>query len=187
MRKAIKIILLTILFGICALLIWRCCIYADKSKFSSPEATDAVKAAFSENGEVSAYSIKIHRENSENGYFSAYGFYWFREAEEAQLAVRWNDSAYEYTNTGSGYEFSFCIRNETTGEKYPASVAGTARAVFYNYRKLVFEGLTINENDELSLVMYVDNMEVDACAVKHAEQGIEGYSLPGSFLRSLSQ
>ena len=96
MEKFVKNFATFILLAVCGIFVIRCFMVADKSAFAKPAATDLLKSAYSD-GESVTYSVKMHKEISEDGYFSAYGFYYTPEVGEVQLAVRWNDSVYEYT------------------------------------------------------------------------------------------
>ena len=186
MKKTVKILATAIVLIVCAMFVLRCCMAADKSKFSSLDATDELKAAYSD-GASETYTVKMSREMSEDGYFSAYAFYFNRECSEVQLAVRWNDSAYGYTGMEAGHEFAFYIYNETTGEKYPAEAVGEYSFSMYNYRKLVAHGVSLEDNEQLVAVMELRDGYESRQVIKYAEQPLREYKPGGGFMKNITK
>lgn len=184
MGKKILRIGTAIIFILCALLIWRSCMVADKSTFSKPIATDALIAAY-EDGDSKILTVKISAEISDDGYFTAYAFYYNPESGEAQFAVRWNDSVYEYTDMEAGYEYSFYLLNETTGETYPVSAIESKKNLFYNYRRMVSSGVKVEEDEKLVLVMELRDEYTSTIVIKHAEQQFKEYKLPNKLKKEL--
>lgn len=177
MEKFIKNFAAAIVLIICAMFIVRCFMVADKSTFSKPAETDLMKQAYAD-GEAVTYTADIKKEISDDGYFSAYGFYYTPESGEVQLAVRWNDSVYEYTGMEDGHEFSFYLLNETTGAKYPASAAESKEKNIYNFRRLIAEGVSLGETDALTVVMELRDGFESIHPIKYAEQEMEEYKVP---------
>lgn len=170
----------------CGLIIWRCCIAADKSKFSDLTVTDSLTQAYSD-GESVIYTVKVAAELADDGYFTTYGFFYNPESSEVQLAVRWNDSVYEYTDMEEGHEYSFYLLNETTGEKYPATAVDSARATMYNYRKLIAPGVKLENEEKLVIVMELRDGYESSMVIKHAEQPFEAYKLPKKLAEELTK
>ena len=121
MVKVIKQIATAILFIICGMFIFRCCMVADKSVFDELFATESLTAAYAD-GEFAVQTVKVEKEIADDGYFAAYAFYFVPETGEVQVTVRWNDSVYEYTDMTEGHEYSFHLLNEATGETFPLTV-----------------------------------------------------------------
>lgn len=186
MGKWIKRIGVSIIFIICGLLIWRCCIAADKSRFSTPTSTDALRSAFAD-GESVIYTVDVAAELADDGYFCAYGFYYNPESGEVQFAVRWNDSVYEYTDMAEGHEYSFYLLNETTGEKYPATVIESDRATLYNYRHLAADGVELGNEENLTAVMELRDGYESKQVLKHPEQPFETYKIPAKLMKELTK
>ncbi|MBE6626582.1 MAG: hypothetical protein E7628_05315 [Ruminococcaceae bacterium] len=184
MGKTILRIGTIIIFILCGMLIWRSCMVADKSTFSKPVATESLMAAY-EDGESKMLTVKISAEISDDGYFSAYAFYYNPESGEAQFAVRWNDSVYEYTDMDEGHEYSFYLLNETTGETYPASAIESKKNLFYNYRRMVSSGVKVEEDEKLVLVMELRDGYTSTIVIKHAEQQFKEYKLPNKLKKEL--
>lgn len=177
MGKIIGRIATVIILILCGMIIWRCCLVSDKSKFSTPAATEALKAAYAD-GESEILTVDVAAELADDGYFCAYGFYYNPESGEVQVAVRWNNSVYDYTYTEVGHEYSFYLMNETTEEKYPTVVIGSDKANMYNYRHLSAKGVKLQNNEKLIIVMDLPDDYESSQILKHAEQPFETYKLP---------
>ena len=150
--KIAKILALIFIFSVCGLFVLRCCMVADKSRFSSPAPTEALRAAFAD-GESGIKTVKVSAELADDGYFAAYAVFWSPESGEAQFAVRWNRSVYGYTDIPAGTEFVFRLENETTGESWPTSTLESDSNGLYQYRRLCAEGVTVGEEEQLTAVM----------------------------------
>ena len=124
---------------------------------------------------------------STDGYFSAYGFYYNTESGEAQLAVRWNDSVYGYTDMEEGHEFEFFLRNDTTGEEFPAVTVDSAEKWMYNYRRLLIEGVSAGENDQISAVMKLRDGFESTQVIKYDEQEFSVYKPSRKLLKQMSE
>ena len=159
------------------MIIWRCCMVSDKSRYSDPAPTDALISAYSD-GESEIYTVKVAAELADDGYFCAYGFYYNPESGQVQVAVRWNDSVYEYTDMEEGYEYTFYLLNETTEEKYPCTATESDKASMYNYRRLTADGVRLESDEKLTIVMELRDGNESSQVIKHAEQPFKTYKLP---------
>lgn len=184
MEKFVKNFATFILLAVCAMFVIRCFMVADKSVFSKPMPTDLLKSAYSD-GESVTYTVDIQKEISDDGYFSAYAFYYTPESGEVQLAVRWNDSVYEYTDIAAGHEFSFYLLNETTGAKYPMTAVESKDKNIYNFRRLTAEGVSLGENEQMVVVMELRDGYVSTHPLKYAEQMMDEYRLPSSVRKEM--
>ena len=72
--KIAKILALIFIFSVCGLFVRRCCMVADKSRFSSPAPTEALRAAFAD-GESGIKTVKVSAELADDGYFAAYAVF----------------------------------------------------------------------------------------------------------------
>ena len=185
MEKFVKYTATGILFIVCAMFVFRCCMVADKSTFEDLTATGGLSSALSD-GEATVYTVaRVEREISESGYFCAYGYYWIPEAGEVQCTVRWNDSAYEYTGMAEGTEYAFHLLNETTGAVYPCTAIGSEKNGIYNFRKLVAEGASVTDTERLTVVMELRDGYTDTQIIKFAEQPMKEYKIPSSVLKEI--
>ena len=186
MGKVIKNVALAFVFLVCALFILRCCLAADKSKFSAPQATDALRQAWAD-GDSELLTCRVEAELAEDGYFAAYGFFWNPESGEVQLAVRWNNSVYRYTDMPEGHEFSFILRDETTGESWPGRTVASDKLSIYNYRKLIFDGVNVGEGDLLTAIMELRDGFESRQVLKYEEQPMTAVKLKKAFLEQVGQ
>lgn len=184
MGKVIRYAATAFVFIVCGLFILRCCMAADKSKFSALTATDALRSAWAD-GESEVLTCRVEAELAEDGYFSAYGFFWNPESGEMQFAVRWNNSVYRYTDMPEGHEYVFEVRNETTGETWPARAIAADSMSVYNYRKMTAEGVTIGEGDLVSVVMLLRDGFESRQVLKHAEQPLGPAKIKKAFLEEI--
>ena len=186
MEKFVKILGTVIVLALSGMFVIRCVVAADKSAFSSPEATQNWCEAYSD-GESLTYTVKISAEMSTDGYFSAYGFYYNTESGEAQLAERWNDSVYGYTDMEEGHEFEFFLRNDTTGEEFTAVTVDSVEKWMYNYRRLLIEGVSAGENDQISAVMKLRDGFESTQVIKYDEQEFSVYKPSRKLLKQMSE
>lgn len=184
MEKFVKRFATVIVLALCAMFVIRCLMVADKSTFSKPAATDSMKAAYAD-GESVTYTAKQYKEISDDGYFSAYSFYYTPESGEIQVAVRWNDSVYDYTDMEHGHEFNFYILNETTGEKFPAVAAEAKDKNIYNFRRLIATGVSFADTDAISVVMELRDGHESVHPLKYDEQMLEEYKIPSSIMKDI--
>ena len=185
MKKAIKITAVILLFLTCGFFIFRCCMVSDKSVLKDLYITDGLRHAYAD-GESIIYTVNIAQEISSDGYFSAYAFYYNPESSEAQITIRYNDSVFNYLDSDEVYEFDFLIRNTTTGEEFSARTVESAEKYMYNFRKLIIEGFTYNEGDELFIVMKHRGGTESTHLIKAAEQPSTEYKVSGKLLSSLT-
>ena len=184
MVKIIKRLGTAMVLLVCAVFVLRCCMTADKSLFDTPIATDGLKSAFSD-GETEIRTVSVKQELSGDGYFAAYGYYYNPESGEAQFAVRWNDSVYDYTDMAEGHEYVFYLWNETTGERYPATVTETKKRSIYNYRHLVVSGIPADDAHQITAVMELRDGYESTQVLKYAEQPYKNYKIPASLKKQL--
>ena len=185
MEKFVKYAATAILFILCGMFVFRCCMVADKSTFSDLAVTPGLTEAYAD-GDSTVYTVpRVEREISESGYFCAYGFYWIPETGEVQVTVRWNDSAYEYTGMEAGLDYTFHLLNETTGETFSCEAIGSEKNGIYNFRKLIASGVNLTETERLTVVMELRDGYTDTQIIKFAEQPVKTYKIPSSLLKEI--
>ena len=185
MVKIIKQIATAILFIICGMFIFRCCMVADKSIFDELFATDTLVTAYTD-GDFAVKTVKVEKEIADDGYFSAYAFYFIPETGEVQVTVRWNDSVYEYTDMTQGHEYVFHLLNEATGETFPLTTLEAKKRAIYNYRKLTASAVNLGDADTLTVVMELRDGFESTQVVRYGEQPFEDYKLSGGDKKTLA-
>ena len=184
--KIVRITATVIVFSIIGLFVFRCWMVADKSRFSKPVSTDALRSAWAD-GDSEMLTVKVESELADDGYFAAYGFYYNPESGEVQFAVRWNRSVYEYTDMTPGHEFSFYLLNETTGETWPAEAAEQGSMLIYQYRRMRAEGVRVGDGEQLTAVMELRDGFESRQVLKYAEQPFKPYKLPAKLAKELAR
>ncbi len=178
MKKFVKIFAYIIIFTLCGAFVLRCILVADTSVFSKPVMTEQMMAAYTEDkADDFVLTVDVAPEMSESGYFRAYGFYYIPSVGQAQFTVRWNDSAYTYTDMAQGTEFAFEIRNVTTGESYPAVAVESKERAMYNFRRMTAEGVSFGKEDDVIVVMHLRDGYTDKQFLHAANQPVKEYKL----------
>lgn len=109
MKKIVKYTFIVLLCIIIGALIIRTVIYSDKTVFDEFEITDASRAAYAESGTVDVLELENKNKSSENGYFCAYSMYYVEQTGELQVTVRYNTSAFDYTDTNDDADIEFLL------------------------------------------------------------------------------
>jgi len=184
MEKTVKRIGVVLVAVLCGLFIFRCCMVADTSVFGKPTATDALREAYAD-GESVLYRHDQTEEIADDGYFAAYAMYYNPESGEVQLAVRYNNSVYDYTYTEEGTEFSFVLENETTGERFPCEIIESKNRSLYRYRRLRTTVTSIDSADQIVAVMLVNDEYESRQVVKYDGQPWKEYAITSSLKKAL--
>ncbi|MBE6723749.1 MAG: hypothetical protein E7576_00925 [Ruminococcaceae bacterium] len=85
-----------------------------------------------------------------------------------------------------GHEFTFYLLNETTGAVYPASAVESASMSIYQYRRMIAEGVSVGEDEQLTAVMELRDEFDSRQVLKYAEQPFNEYRLKGKLLKQLA-
>lgn len=212
--KWIKRIIKWLVALACIALLWRVFFAGSEITLDEFIPTKATAAAYSENGSLKIITNEVVEEISEGGYFSAYGFFYSPETKELQVTVRYNNSTLDrlkdidfflYTVDTSGEPFDAEKESVVDAEGnvielyqgYPKSetiaplteYTQTDEILFYNYEKLVFPGVEIDEHTNviISLCSAGDMDAEKAVVTPHfAEQPMEEYELSDDEMAALS-
>jgi len=187
--KIIKYAALTVVFSVCAIIIWRIASSGDPESVKTLMVSDATYGAYVDgNEELDAYyqkQLEMTRAEYNSGYFRISQVAIIPAAEQIQLVLRYNNSTLRYIESDLGFEndrmlsrdddlFELSIvkvtdltpdrtdDNAFNAKEYPESVMEerfypsqmmSERKNLYNYRKFIFENISV---DELTLALYVD-------------------------------
>lgn len=179
--KIIKYVIYTIVFVACALIIGRIMLMEYEGKLSKIEADDVNRAAYAAaDGELTLLTHDVFDEISKQGLFSAYKMIYIKEASQVQFTVRYNDSAFKYGGFEDGTEFTFYLYNETTKEFTKATCVYSDELLMYNYRRVVFDGIKLDDGANYYLhVSVTDSFDgsFDDLPIHYGEQEFEKYKL----------
>ncbi len=207
-KKWIKRIIKGFVVLACVALVWRVLFAGSEVTLDEFIPTTATAEVYKEKGDLKILTNDVVDEISESGYFSAYGFFYSPETREVQVTVRYNNSTIDKLSDFDFYLYTVDTSNdpiETTDETgndgsddgvrlhegYPMSeildpmeeYTQTDEVLFYNYEKLVFPNVEIDEgtNVIVSLCAPGDKDDEKAVITVHfAEQPLEEYKLSGS-------
>ncbi len=210
MKKILLYTVRTIAVLICLMFIWRVIFAENKSTLSKLSPTDTLCAAYAENGNIELLTHDVVDEISDNGYFSAYAFVYSPETSELQVTVRYNNST---VNALGDVEFRLFTVDSSSGKDatnvsggdagvdenggrtyqgHPAgddvfpTVAEKTKKLFYNYERLVFDGIEIGENTNVIITICKagaakNDQTYEAAVTAHfAEQPMKNYKLSNS-------
>lgn len=205
MTKWIKRIIKIIVIVLCLLMVWRVLILEDDRIFSDLVPTSDTAVLYKADGSLAVMTNDIVHEMSVGGYFSAYGFYYIPEAKELQITVRYNNNSvdalgdicfFAYTVDTSGEPVTGDTAAVRLHEGYPIGeilepeVYGREEKLLYGYEKLIFRGVTIDENTNVIISLCTDNNsdnEKAVIAAHFAEQPMEEYKLSKSEKKAFTE
>jgi len=120
-------------------------------------------------------------EISEDGYMTAYGLVMIPAIEQVQITVRYNESIYEYNSLPAGAAFTYTLTDSVTGEEIEAVPAEEDEHWMYSYRRLVFDGIALTEENNLTVKIYCSGVKITEEMIHHADQNVvnEQYKLSG--------
>ena len=188
--KLIKYFALTVVFSVCAIVLWRVFSSGDPSSMKTLMVSDATYDAYVAGGEsLEMYyqesQLDMTRAEYNAGYFRVSQVAIIPGADQIQLVFRYNNSTLRYIERDLGlsesqtlsrdedlFEISIVKNTDLTpdnkednaynatdypeavkAERYYPSEVISERKNVYNYRKYIFEGITV---DELTLALFVD-------------------------------
>lgn len=215
MGKWLKRIIKAFVAICCILLVWRVLFAESESVLGDFTPTKATADDYKADESITVLTNKVTDDISEGGYFSAYAVYYTPETKELQVTVRYNDNTTDVlgdigfcaytvdtsvapieTETSDATDESVSISSDRKyhegypiGEFYTPECIDSTEKLFYNYEKLVFEGVEINEGDNFIISLYNEgdqNNEKAVIVVHFAEQTFENYRLSGSEKKALS-
>lgn len=181
--RIIKGIISAAVLVLAALFIMRCCSYNNTSVLNEIIPTDVLTECGGTEGEYLTH--KLINPLAPQGYFYAYSMMYAPAAHELQITVRYNVSAYDYTEVEDGHEYAFALKcgdNEIAAEVLASHESG-----IYVYRRLSFHGVDINGEATL-LMKNGDTGEKYADIIVHqADQEFSAYKLSGGERRSFDK
>lgn len=151
----------TVLFLIfIAAIIFRIFMMTNSRTLSDIYPTAAAAAAYKEKGSGAFLTHKCAGEISSDGYYGAYGLVYCPDTEELQLTARFNDSLHEkyLDNTDPKY-YKWELRDSDGDTVAEGTVLDTAEKYQYNYMRIAFDGVKIEDDTALSLFLICEERE----------------------------
>lgn len=182
MQKAGKIaksFVYLIVFIICGMFIFRCCVATDKSLLNTLRATDALKEAYAADPHIEMLTHELPFELSEDGYLSGYALVMIPSIEETQVTLRYNDSIFGYNDLPENAAFRYVLTDSVTGEEVEGKVLASTGKWMYNYRRVVFAGLSWTEKNNLTVSVWHEDKKITELLLHHVDMNVvnEQYKL----------
>jgi len=169
-KKFVNTFITAVLLLLCGSIILRCCASADRSTMTDIIPNDVLCQAYAADTLTVLTTHDNAAEISADGYFSAYSFVYLPECSQVQFTVRYNESVYEYHNIPVGSEFTYTLGKADDAERVvPTSVTAESKGI-YQYRRLVFDNITVDEDDVLYCYMQISDSYESQHPIRYAEQ-----------------
>lgn len=182
-----KIIVISILYILIGLFIFRCCFASNQSTLNDVLPTDALTAASSDGVIPEMLTHDIVTEISQDGKIACYAFVYIPEIREIQLTVRYNDSIYEKESLAADTVFTFGLTDSDTKAQGTGEILATKKVWMYTYHRLVFREVSISDTNDLLLQMYAGDKAVAVDVIHYKDQNVvlKPYKLSGNERKSI--
>ena len=182
-----KIIVISILYILIGLFIFRCCFASNQSTLNDVLPTDALTAASADGVIPEMLTHDIVTEISQDGKIACYAFVYIPEIREIQLTVRYNDSIYEKESLAADTVFTFGLTDSDTKAEVTGEILATKKVWMYTYHRLVFREVSITDTNDLLLQMYAGDKAVAVDVIHYKDQNVvlKPYNLSGNERKSI--
>lgn len=182
-----KITVISIMYILIGLFIFRCCFASNRSTLNDLVPTDALSAASADGVIPEMLTHDIVTEISQDGNVACYAFVYIPEIREVQITVRYNSSIYEKESLPTDTVFTFGLTDSDTKEEVPGEILETKTVWMYTYHRLVFRNVSITDTNDLLLQMYAGDKAVAVDVLHYKDQNVvlKPYKLSGSERKAL--
>ena len=182
-----KITVISIMYILIGLFIFRCCFASNRSTLNDLVPTDALSAASADGVIPEMLTHDIVTEISQDGNVACYAFVYIPEIREVQITVRYNSSIYEKESLPTDTVFTFGLTDSDTKEEVPGEILETNTVWMYTYHRLVFRNVSITDTNDLLLQMYAGDKAVAVDVLHYKDQNVvlKPYKLSGSEKKAL--
>ncbi|MBQ8746853.1 MAG: hypothetical protein IJZ08_03190 [Clostridia bacterium] len=177
--KIAKHIITFIVFLLCGLFIFRCCIAGDQSVLKSLTVTDTLREAYAWNPDLEMLTHEMPFELSEDGYLSGYALVMIPSIAETQITLRYNDSIFSYNDLPEDATFTYRLTDSVTGAEVVGEVLASQDKWMYNYRRVIFDGLSWTEENNLTVSLWCGETKITELLLHHVDMNVvnEPYKL----------
>ena len=159
-----------IVLVLCGLIVLRCCMSADRSIMTDIIPSEALRNAYTSGALTAVTTEEPAADIADDGYYSVYGLVYFPELHQVQITVRYNRSLFSYVGKPEGTEFSYTLGEKDGSERISPTVVETYEKGIYIYRRLVFDGVDVEEETALYCFMRLSDTYESENPVHHAMQ-----------------
>lgn len=185
MGKVIKNFFIVFILLINVMVIGRVILSTDKSAFKDLTLTKDIALEYEKDGSVQILTHKVEGGLSEEGLFCAYSMYYIPGAREFQITIRYNKSAYKFTETDTDREFDFRLYDPETEQYFDAKPVDETKHLMYTFKKYVFSEAELDTDRSFNIVMSLDGGVLDEQVVHYKEQEFKEYELSKSEIAEL--
>lgn len=182
-----KIIVISILYILIGLFIFRCCFASNQSTLNDVLPTDALTAASADEVIPEMLTHDIVTEISQDGNIACYAFVYIPEIREIQVTVRYNDSIYEKQSLPADTAFTFTLTDSDTKAEVTGESLASKKIWMYTYHRLVFRDVNISDTNDLLLQMYAEDKAVAVDVIHYKDQNmvLKPYKISGNEKKAL--
>ena len=182
-----KITVISIMYILIGLFIFRCCFASNRSTLNDLVPTDALSAASADGVIPEMLTHDIVTEISQDGNVACYAFVYIPEIREVQITVRYNSSIYEKESLPTDTVFTFGLTDSDTKEEVPGEILETKTVWMYTYHRVVFRNVSITDTNDLLLQMYAGDKAVAVDVLHYKDQNVvlKPYKLSGGEKKAL--
>lgn len=170
--KIAKYVITFIVFFLCGLFIFRCCIASDQSVLKQLTVTDSLREAYAADPDIDMITHKMPFELSEDGYLMGYSLVMIPEISETQITLRYNDSIFSYNDLPEDATFTYRLTDSVTGEEIVGEVLASQDKWMYNYRRVIFDGISWTEENNLTVSLWCGEEKITELLLHHADMNI---------------
>ena len=182
-----KIIVITIMYILIGLFIFRCCFASNQSTLSDLLPTAALTAASADGVIPDILTHDIVTEISQDGNIACYAFVYIPEIREIQVTVRYNDSLYSKLSLPADTALTFTLTDSDTKSEVTGEILATKKIWMYTYHRLVFRDVSIRDTNDLLLQMYAADKAVAVDVIHYKDQNmvLKPYKISGNEKKTL--
>lgn len=182
-----KIIVISIMYILIGLFIFRCCFASNQSTLNDLLPTEALTAASADGVIPEMLTHDIVTEISQDGNIACYAFVYIPEIREVQVTVRYNDSIYERQSLPVDTQFTFRLTDSDTKAEVTGESLASKKIWMYTYHRLVFRDVSISDTNDLLLQMYAEDKAVAVDVIHYKDQNmvLKPYKISGNEKKAL--
>ncbi len=201
--KAVKFVVVFMVFAVIALFVFRVIVQSDKHRLNTVTGNSVLADRYTDSEDkITAVTHDIVDDLSEDGYFMMYAFVYFPDANQLQITVQYNSKSVcsyaerDFTDKDSDVKFHiepddirFTLGVSDSGaNEITPTIAGEDSFWMYTYQRLVFDNVTLTEDDDLIIYMYGgDSTMLSSYVLHYSEQPFEDYKLSSKEIKAITE
>ena len=185
--KIVKYFFISVIVLFNAIIIFRVALSLNKGVLKAIEPTEALCAAYAEDGDLEILTNKLPNDLSTNRAFTAYSFCYAPAAGEVQITIRINRGEYKKVSLPEGGEFAFSLRESDTDGLTEGEILAVRDWMMYRYFKVSFPCGEMKDGMSYGVLLLAGGEAEDEMIVHHKDQAFSNRSLTSGERKALSQ